>query len=112
MDQRLTLLQQIQKKKNRKSYFNIYFYFYICYITLIIMSFFISAVNGDFHSNSSETKSAQLSRTLLSILADLSSTVNWTVSIFQISSSPSFISRVFAIVPMTLIMIGITVIFM
>ena len=53
-----------------------------------------------------------ISRTLLSILADLSSAVVWVVSVLQVSSWSSFFSRFYRSVPRTLTINSITVTFM
>ena len=60
-----------------------------------------------------DSKSLQLSRTLLSCLADLSIGMIWTVSILSlISSSPILLSRFSVIVPSTPCMINISTTFL
>ena len=66
-----------------------------------------------FHWSLSDSKSPQVSRTLLSILSVLSNTVVWIVSILPlISSSPSPLSKNSVNVPRSPITIGITGTFM
>ena len=66
-----------------------------------------------FHWNLSDSKSTQVSRTLLSILTDLNWSVVWMIKIFPlISNSSSHSSRPLGTVPSTPITIGITVTFM
>ena len=65
-----------------------------------------------FHMSLSDSKFPQVSRTLLSILADINNAVGWMVSTspFISKSSSPFINS-FVTVPRALIRIGITVIF-
>ncbi len=66
-----------------------------------------------FHWSLSDSKSPQVSRTLLSILADLNNAVVWMVLIRpQISNSSSTRSKPLETVPSTPITVGITVAFM
>ena len=62
-----------------------------------------------FHWNLNESKSSQVSRTLLSILADLSNAEVWMISIRSPFSRPFM--KPFEIVPSTPIIIRITVSF-
>ena len=62
------------------------------------------------HGCPNVSKSPQVSRTLLSILADLSNAVVWVVSTRpSISSSSSLLAKLLMTVPSTRIIIGITV---
>ena len=66
-----------------------------------------------FHWSLSDSKSPQVSRTLLSILADLNSTVLWMVSTrVLLSTSSSPLTSPLVTVPSAPITIGITVTFM
>ena len=66
-----------------------------------------------FHRSMSDNKSSQVSRTLLSILADLSNTVIWIVSTRRlISNSPSAFTNPLVTLPRAPITSGITVTFM
>ena len=66
-----------------------------------------------FHWSLSDSKSPHFSRTLLSILADLSNTVVWMVSTRPlISKSSTPFNNPFVIVPSASFTIGITVTFM
>ena len=66
-----------------------------------------------FHWSLSDIKSLQVSRTLLSILADLNYIVVWMVSIHPlVTMSSSLYSNLLVTVPSAWIRIGITVIFM
>ena len=63
-----------------------------------------------FHGRFSDIKSSQVSRTLLSILADLNNAVVWMVSSCPvISKSSSICNNTLVTVPSALITIGITV---
>ena len=63
-----------------------------------------------FYWGLSESKFSQVSRTLLSILADLNNTVVWIVSIRPpISNSSSTLSQPLGTVPSALITLGITI---
>ena len=63
-----------------------------------------------FHLRLSDSKSPQVSRTLLSILTNLNNDFVWMVSILpQISNSSSFLSEPFGTIPSGPITIGITV---
>ena len=53
-----------------------------------------------FHKSLSDSKSPQVSRTLLSILADLSNIVVWMVSVLPlISNSSSLRTKIFEVIP-------------
>ena len=66
-----------------------------------------------FHWSLSDNMSSQVSRTLLSILADLNNAVVWMVSTRAlISSSSSPFTDSLVAVPSALITVGITVTFM
>ena len=74
---------------------------------------YLSFTFDDFHRSLSGSKSRQISRTHLSILADLNSAVVRTISISPlISSSLRYFLRFLGIIPRALTTIGITVIFM
>ena len=65
-----------------------------------------------FHGSLSDRKSNQVSRTLLSILADLSNAILWLVSAcIPVSSSSSLLYKPSRTVPSAPIIIGITVTF-
>ena len=66
-----------------------------------------------FHWSLSDSKSPQVSRTLLSILADLNNTVVWMISDRPPNSySTSFLSKLLGTVPSVPITTGITITFM
>ena len=71
------------------SLYNFYLIFYV----------FKPVITGSFHLNQSDTKSLQLYRTLLNILAYLNCAVIWKISILlQIFSSLSLFSKFFGII--------------
>ena len=66
-----------------------------------------------FYWDLSDSKSPQISRTLLGILTDLNNAVGWTVSArTPISNSFSLFTKPLGIIPSTLITTGITIPFM
>ena len=65
-----------------------------------------------FRWSLSESKSFQVSRSFLSILADLNNAIFWMVSILMILNSSSFSSKPFGTIPSTPTTIGINVDFM
>ena len=67
-------------------YFNYYYYYYYYYYSL---EFFTSAYTDGFHWRLSDSKSPQVSRTLLSILAVFSNAVVWMVSTWLPTSKSS-----------------------
>ena len=77
------------------------------------MSFFTPALVDGLSLESEDSKSPQVSRILLSILADLNNAVVWMVSFhLQISSFYSPLGKHLGIVPRAPITTGITVTFM
>ena len=81
-------------------------------VIILLAHIFTPVVTGGFHWSQSDSKSPQLSRTLLSILTNLNSAVVWMVSILvQISCSSHFFLRFLKIVQRASTMIGITVTF-
>ena len=64
----------------------------------------------DFHQSVSDSKPPQISRTLLSILADLNNFVVWMVSTWPlVSKSSSLFIKPLAVVPSAPVIFGITV---
>ena len=62
-----------------------------------------------FHWSLSDSKSPQVSRTLLSILADLSNAVVWMVSFLSLVSLPQFFFKLLESVPSAPVTTSITV---
>ena len=82
----------------------------IIIIIIIISSSFSHQLLLTFHWSLNDSKSLQVSRILLSILADFNNSVVWMVSILLlISSSSSLLSSPFETVPRTQAKIGIIV---
>ena len=86
---------------------------YIGIIIIIIVIYSLEFFTLVFHWNSSDSKSPQVSRTLLSILAVLNNAVVWMVSTHRpTSKSSSSFNNPLVTVPKALIKIGIIVTFM
>ena len=78
-------------------------------ITIIVRDFFTSALTDGYHWNRSDSKSHQVYRTLLGILADLINAVLWSVSTRSfISKSSSSGTNLLVTVPRAPITIIIT----
>ena len=73
--------------KSHRSLCESFYYFYYYYYLLII--FFTSALADVLHWSLSDSKSPQVSRTLLSILAILNNAVVWMVSTRSLTSKSS-----------------------
>ena len=85
----------------------------IIIIIIIIYSSRVFHISVSFHWSLSDSKSPQVSKTLLSILADLNNTVVWMVSTRPlISNSSSFFNIPLVTIPRELIRISINVTFM
>ena len=82
-------------------------------IILLVVIFFIPALDVVFLLRLSDSKSPQVSRTLLNILADLNNVVVWMVSArLSISISSSVLNKILGTAPSAPIIIGVTVTFM
>ena len=77
-----------------------------------LYEFFTQVVTGGFHWNPNDSKSTQLSKTLLNILANLRRILVSMASILPLISSSQFFSRFFGIFTRFSALIDITVTFM
>ena len=108
ISEKLDLTNKGEIKYQETILFIIYYHYYIAPSKFLHLHWWIV-----FHPSVSKSKSPQVLKTLLTILADLSNAVVWIVSACPlISDSFSFLTMTLGAVPGIPIIIGITITFM
>ena len=100
-----TILSLLENNNNNNNYYYYYYYYYLTHLWVLSLQRYLMI----FHWSLSESKRSQISRTLLSILADLTNAVVWKVSTRPfISKSSSPCTYPLVIAPSASITIGVT----